>query len=535
MKRLRYMSTVLYALMLVIGGWTYVVWLLQADHDTALESSHRRVGQFARGLGLQVEAMASDGLGAATVAAALMDSAQSERGTEAELAGALTGGDYVRALFVADGDALTMAQRPEQRLEPLTRALLPVLLASQAAMWAGQMVDSSSGKVFPVARKARIHDREVWVGAWLGSRDFEEVYIDFRQPHSFVALTSLDGEILGSFPLGTAASLQSRIGDRTVRERLRELPVHSTALLEANDPATGNQFHYGAYRVVGLPLVAVVSRARDDALASWRARRNKTVWFTVLTTVVVFGFAVLLQLASNRSLGNAQALAQARRAELTAKESLANGLMLAQDAERRRLAGDLHDGVGQTLSLLRNQVLLLRRTTLPPQARESAQTLLELSSEAIDDLRSVARSLRPMHLEEQGVTGALRAMLKRTQASSELELRARVEEVDDVITGSDATHLYRIAQEAVSNVIKHADASSLSIEMIRDISIVELRVRDDGRGMPDGARDSGGFGLLSIGERCRMMGATLEITPNEPSGTSLLVRVPIRAVDEVSA
>ncbi len=536
LRRFRQISAVLYALMLVAGGWTYVVWLLKQDHDTALESSHRRVGQFARGLGLQVEAMASDGLGAATVGAALMgnDQAGSSEATAA-LGGGLTGGGYVRALFVVDQSGLTMAQRYEDDLSAITSSFQSTLRETTAPMWAGPMVDTPSDKAFPVARRATIRNREVWVGAWLGSRDFEEVYADFKQPHSFVALTTLDGVILGSFPPRGPDRINADIGNSALHEKLRSLPVHSTALLEGTDPDSGRVFHYGAYRVAGLPMLAVVSRARDDALASWRARRDKTVWFTVLTTVVVLGFAVMLQLAFNRSLRNAQDLALARRAELEAKESLANGLMLAQDAERRRLASELHDGIGQTLSLLRNQVLLLRRAPLSPQARDNAQTLLELASEAIDDLRSVARALRPMHLEEQGVTGALRTMLNKIRTSSGLELRDRVEEVDDVITGSDATHLYRIAQEAVNNVIKHAEAASLSIEMIRDIAVVELRVRDDGKGMPRDGSDSTGFGLLSIGERCRMLGATLEIVPNLPSGTSVLVRVPIRSCEQVPA
>lgn len=533
MKYFRNVSTVLYALVLVVGGWTYIAWLLDQDHDTALDSSHRRVGQFARGLGLQVEAMASDGLGAATVGAALM--ANEPGGGAAALGSSLTGGGYVRALFVVDEAGLTLAQRPDEDLAGITEGFRQLLRETPAAAWAGAMVESPSGAMFPVARRATIGNREVWVGAWLGTRDFAEVYADFRQPHSYVALTTLDGAILGRFPPNGDARINVDFGNAEVYARLRNLPVHSTAMLEGSDPYSSRNFHSGAYRVAGLPLLAVVSRAQDDALASWRKRRDKTLLFAVITTIVVLGFAVMLQLASNRALRNAQALALARRSELQAKESLANGMMLAQDAERRRLAGELHDGIGQTLSLLRNQVLLLRRIPLPEPAMAKAQSLLELASEAIDDLRNVARALRPMHLEEQGVTGALRAMLKRLGTSSGLELRARVEEVDDVIKGSDATHLYRIAQEAVSNVIKHAEAACLSIEMIRDIATVELRVRDDGKGMPPAGGGSGGFGLLSIGERCRMLGATLEIGPNQPSGTSLLVRVPIRATEEAHA
>ncbi len=531
MARLQQVSAVLYALILVVGGWSYVTWILGQDHDATFDISRRRVEQFARGLGLHVEAMAFDGLGTATVGAALMGNGLTGSDAKAAL-----GGGYVRALFVVEESGLTMTQLPEEDLGSITGSFLPALRAAPGPAWVGPIVDTPSGKAFAVAQRTVIRDREVWVGAWLSSRNFEELYSDSKKPHSYVALTTLDGVILGRFPPRQPARIDSGIADPAVRAQLHDLPVKSTAFLEGTDEDGGRPFVYGAYRLANLPLLAVAGRSRDDVLVSWRPRRDKTVLFAALTTVVVLGFAIMLQLAFNRSLRNAQALALARRSELEAKESLASGLMLAQDAERRRLAGELHDGIGQTLSLLRNQVLLLRRTALPPQASDKAHTLLELASEAIDDLRNVARSLRPMHLEEQGVTGALRSMLDRLRTSSGLALHARVEEVDDVITGSNATHLYRIAQEVVNNVIKHAEATGLWIEVIRDIAIVELRIRDDGKGMPpDGCNPSSGFGLLSIGERCRMLGATLEISANSPSGTSVLIRVPICSFEEACA
>lgn len=528
--RFQKMSAVLYALMLVLGGWTYVAWILGQDYRATLDTSRRRVEQFARGLGLQVEAMAFDGLGAATIGAAMV-----RNGLTGSDATAALGSGYTRALFVVDGAELTMTQPAAEDLANITGGFMTTLLASAESTWVGPIVETPSGKAFAVAQRTVIGGRTVWAGAWLSSRNFEKIFSDPNKPSSYLALATLDGEILGRFPPRPAARGDASIDDATVRAQLRGLPVRTTAFLVGKD-AGGETFDYGAYRLAGLPLVAIASRSRHDAVAAWRPRRDKTVLFAALTTVVVLGFAVMLQLAFNRSLGNVQALAQARRSELEAKESLANELMLAQDAERRRLAGELHDGIGQTLSLLRNQVLLLRRTPLPPQAGEKSQTLLDLASEAIEDLRNVARSLRPMHLEEQGVTGALRAMLARVRTSSGLTLHARVEEVDDVITDSDATHLYRIAQEVVNNVIKHADATHLSIEMIRDIDMVELRIRDDGKGMPaEGAGRPKGIGLLSIGERCRMLGATLAITANHPSGTSVLIRVPIRSFEEAHA
>jgi len=111
--------------------------------------------------------------------------------------------------------------------------------------------------------------------------------------------------------------------------------------------------------------------------------------------------------------------------------------------------------------------------------------------------------------------------------ASELLVHIRLENIDDAIGGSAATHMYRIAQEAINNVLKHAQARNLWVDAIRDADSVVLRIRDDGRGFANlAAVGAAGLGMLSMRERCNILGATLRIDSGV-SGTRIVVRIPL--------
>lgn len=229
----------------------------------------------------------------------------------------------------------------------------------------------------------------------------------------------------------------------------------------------------------------------------------------------------------------AQAIEQARRTEIEAKQEFARELILAQEQERKRLANELHDGVGQNLSLIRNRSLMLQRMDLPVAAQRQAEALHGLASDAIEEVRSVAHNLRPLHIEEMGVTDAIEALLERLRHSSGLTIEARVENVDDVVQGSAATHLFRIVQEAVNNVLKHAEATHLWVTLERDLAHVRLTLRDDGKGFDHRTDEAGrsprkaGLGLLSMQERSGILSGTLSITSEPGHGTRVQLSIPV--------
>ncbi|MES1196337.1 MAG: PAS domain-containing protein, partial [Steroidobacter sp.] len=217
-------------------------------------------------------------------------------------------------------------------------------------------------------------------------------------------------------------------------------------------------------------------------------------------------------------------LEKIRYAELHAEQEFAQRLLLAQEQERQRLANELHDGVGQNLSLIKNRALLMmQQTDLPPVITRHAASLEQLATEVISEVRAVAQNLRPLHIDELGLTNVIDSLLNKVSEAGGLRIEKRLENVDDAVKGEAATHVFRIVQEAINNIIKHAHAKSCRITLERDIHCVRLIIVDDGIGFDTRISHGRGLGLASLSERCRMMSATLKLSSVTGSGTSIYI------------
>jgi two-component system sensor histidine kinase UhpB len=220
-------------------------------------------------------------------------------------------------------------------------------------------------------------------------------------------------------------------------------------------------------------------------------------------------------------------LQAARDRELREREAFAQHLLLTQEQERQRIANELHDSVGQNLSLIGNRLqLALQINELTPAAREHLETLLRLTGETIAEVRAVAHNLRPLHIEQLGLTDALENLLKHVAESSGLDVQQRLDNVDDVLQGTAATHVYRIVQEAFNNIMKHAHATHARVELERDVHCLRLFIRDDGTGFNVGSRGNG-LGLASIAERVRMLNGVLRIEARAGGGTAVHIELPV--------
>lgn len=224
-----------------------------------------------------------------------------------------------------------------------------------------------------------------------------------------------------------------------------------------------------------------------------------------------------------------QSLHQAQEREIHAREEFAQHLLLAQEQERQRLANELHDSVGQNLSLIKSRALLfLQQPNLPADVTHHIAALSDLTTDVIAEVRAVAQNLRPLHIEQLGLTDALDTLLNKVASSSELAIEQRLENVDDVLTGAAATHLFRIVQEALNNILKHARAKRCRVWLERDLHCVRLTITDDGVGFDTHAgAQPAGLGLASIAERSRMLAATLHIKSTVGEGSTIHVEVPI--------
>ncbi len=218
--------------------------------------------------------------------------------------------------------------------------------------------------------------------------------------------------------------------------------------------------------------------------------------------------------------------------EKKAREEFTHLLIASQEAERHRIAAELHDGLGQNLSIIKNRALLAQRDSGTP-ATEHLRAIERIVSEAIDETRNLAHNLRPAHIEHVGLTASLQELIREVSKSSQIRFERRVENVDDIFNWEAATNVYRIAQEALNNLTKHSRAEQAVVTVERDVHAVHLRIIDDGVGF-DSARamTQGGLGLTSITERVRMLGGRLSIQSTPGHGTQLTIELPVTETAE---
>lgn len=210
------------------------------------------------------------------------------------------------------------------------------------------------------------------------------------------------------------------------------------------------------------------------------------------------------------------------RLEAERGDSAARALS-AQEAERRRIAQELHDEVGQTLTAV---LLELKRVAghAPPAVREELLLVQETTRDSLDEIRRIARRLRPGVLEELGLISALKALTIEISNHSGISVRRRFDTDLPGLGDESELVVYRVAQEAITNIARHAEARHLELSLTRSHGGVELRIRDDGAGLGDAAEGSGIHGMR---ERALLIGAELTLGPSPQGGTEVRLHVPI--------
>jgi signal transduction histidine kinase len=219
-------------------------------------------------------------------------------------------------------------------------------------------------------------------------------------------------------------------------------------------------------------------------------------------------------------------------AQSASAEALRRSLRASVD-ERRRWARELHDETLQELAGLKVLLAGARRTDDIDRVHDAIDRSLELITGGIANLRALITELRPAALDELGIEPALDALAIRVSSQSGLKVDLEVDlgyergREADRHTPELELAVYRVVQEALTNVVKHADAQSVRVRVSDAGDTVALDVEDDGRGI-DGAASSEGFGLVGMRERVDALGGTLAIAPIPGGGTRLSARLPIQ-------
>ncbi|GAB3247106.1 hypothetical protein GCM10027347_02470 [Larkinella harenae] len=201
-------------------------------------------------------------------------------------------------------------------------------------------------------------------------------------------------------------------------------------------------------------------------------------------------------------------------------------LIQTQEHERKRIASELHDSVGQSLGLVKNKLLLLQHSTgqiTPAKLDELTQTV----AQTIQEVRTISYGLRPVQLNLLGLTEALKSLINETAEASQIHFYEDIDNIDRLFSQEAEINLYRIVQEGVNNLVKHAGATQAIVQIKQHDNQLTLWIEDDGRGMAPTASQSAGLGLRGIRERLHLLKGSLEIRTAHPHGTILTMTIPL--------
>jgi signal transduction histidine kinase len=208
--------------------------------------------------------------------------------------------------------------------------------------------------------------------------------------------------------------------------------------------------------------------------------------------------------------------------------ALAARLVNAQEEERKRIARDLHDEAGQQVSLLQMEVEKAEQSARNKGSQQRYRAIIGHLAQLSEELRRISHGLHPAILEDLGLEVALRQLTEEFQARQSIRTRLSVRSVPPDIAKDVALALYRIVQEALTNIARHAGACSVDITLACQPDCLLLFVRDSGRGFDPAAaaRRQPGLGLISMRQRAELIGGTLELQSQPGQGTQIVVCTP---------
>lgn len=247
----------------------------------------------------------------------------------------------------------------------------------------------------------------------------------------------------------------------------------------------------------------------------------QTLWFRALAVLALVGMGMLVVAIRLRQV----------RMEKERQEETSRRLIQSQEEERQRIAGELHDSLGQDLIVAKNRLLLAAHYLQDgTPAKEELMNVVDAVTAALRSVRSIAYNLRPFQLDRLGLTETIRSTVRAVQQVTPVKIETEIATVDGLLSRDAEIGIFRIIQEALTNVVKHSQATRASIVVAFDEGHIVVRVEDNGKGFEapaEGGTAAVGFGLSGIEERVKMLGGVHKFTSSVESGTTLAARIPV--------
>ena len=308
------------------------------------------------------------------------------------------------------------------------------------------------------------------------------------------------------------------------------ITIHQSGIIESVNPAAETMFGYTAGEMLGRNVSMLMPHPFGDEPEGYLSRSLTTaVWQIIGTGREVTGrrkdgslFPV--DLAVSEIQDRSERLFTGMLRDISERKAMEREVLEIASAEQQRIGQDLHDGTGQELtglSLLAHDLAEdLEERSLAQAAQ--AKRIAERLDHALGEVRKLAKGLVPVEVEAEGLRAALKDLADFTGQQAgvvcEFVCKGRVEIADS----QTATHLYRIAQEAVTNALRHSQGSRIVITLKQNRKELLLEVRDDGVGIPEAGKRGAGMGLRIMRYRAHLIGSSLEIAPADGGGTRVV-------------
>ncbi len=236
-----------------------------------------------------------------------------------------------------------------------------------------------------------------------------------------------------------------------------------------------------------------------------QSAKRKSLYISILL-VSIFGMIILYR---NRMRINNKKLLQ---------EKFSQELLVSQEEERKRISKDLHDGLGQRLLLIKNKVI----RNEDPETKDLVET-------AIEEVRAISRNLHPFQLQELGITKAIETTIDQIDENTTLFISSDIDNIDNLFNKKQEVNLYRIVQESLSNILKHAKAEAGKVEIKREQQSVKLTIRDNGIGFDfsEKLQNRRSLGLKTLLERTKFLKGHMKINSKKNHGTIIEFQFPI--------
>ena len=282
----------------------------------------------------------------------------------------------------------------------------------------------------------------------------------------------------------------------------------------------------------------------DNELKESRLTQQSRLFIIILAILLLAGAAAFNFWRLQKHKLETESLISRQREEISGQKinELENSLKIknlkamvnGQEAERSRIANDLHDSLGGMLSTLKLQYDALQIDHLNLGEDKTYHKIMDLIDDACKDVRDIARNLKPTALEKLGLTAALKDLINRYSSKGSLDISLHVNDVDGILDEESKLHVYRIIQELLNNALKHARATEIDVQVNRTSDEILIMVEDNGQGF-EREKVEKGLGLGNLESRVNVLKGEINIDSVIGRGTSVIVHIPLVAREPILA